>query len=127
MNPFQEHDANQLEYEAELAQPINGVVGNTIQFPLDNKGNVIPTTATMPATISHFVMKDLLVDGGISPQLVGQAIIRKAVVPANTHFRRGFLVIANQVGGSSRGCVISDVEDTFTEWRLNLWDKSERA
>ena len=58
---------------------------------------------------------------------MGQAIIRKALLPAGTVFKTGHALIVTQAGGSVRTCQIEDIEDTFTELRLNLWDKNEGA
>ena len=127
MNPFQEHAANMEAYESELSEPINGTTGNTISFPLDLNGNAIDSTNEYPATIGEFVVKQVLIEGGFSPRLMGQAIVRKSVLPPGAAFLSGQLLIAKQIGGSVRTCMVQEVEDVFTEWRLNLWDQNQGA
>ena len=127
MNPFQEHANNMAAYETELAEPINGVVGNSIQYPLAVTGVPSPSTTTYPATVGHFMIKQVLMAGGLSPRLVGQAIVRKSVLKPGVVFKTGQRLLAAQVGGSNRLCQIEEIEDTFTEYRLNLWDISQSA
>ena len=127
MNPLQQHADSMAAYEAMLAEPIAGSPAPSIQYPLDNSGLPTEATKTYPATVGHFIVRQVLTNGGFSPRLMGQAIVRKAGLPPGTVFHTGQLLIVTQAGGSVRTCQIEDIEDTFTEWRLNLWDKNEGA
>lgn len=125
-NPFQEHADNMEAYEEFLSDPINGKTGNTIECGLFNKNGRV-ASAVYPATVGRFVVQQILGAGGFSPRLMGQAIVRKSVLPDGTYFKTGQQLTVSQVGGSVRGCQVEDIEDTFTEWRLNLWDKNQGA
>ena len=117
MNPFQEHAENMEAYEVMMAEPIEGKSGGSVQY----------LGKDIPATVGRFIVRQVFVGAGFSPRLMGQAIVRKAVVPENIVFYTGQQLTVTQVGGSIRECMIDDIEDTFTEWRLNLWDKNEAA
>lgn len=125
-NPFQEHADNMEAYEEILAEPINGVVGNFIECTLFNANGAVPS-AQYVATVGQFIVRQVLGAGGFSPRLMGQAIVRKTVLPAGTYFKTGQKLKVTQVGGSIRQCQVEDIEDTFTEWRLNLWDVNQAA
>lgn len=127
MNPFQAHADNMAAYEIELEQPIAGMVGNSINAALWNSNGKTNPAANYPATISRFEIKQVFGNGGFSPRLMGQAIVRKSVLPAGTYFRTGDRLTAVQSGGSVRSCQIEDIEDQFTEYRLNLWDVNQGA
>ena len=128
MNPFAEHADNMDSYEQECSEPIHGVsTSPSVQYPVDGSGNPTATTKTYVATVGQFMVQQILGSGGFSPQLRGQAIIRKILLPAGTVFHTGQMIVATQVGGSVRVCQIQDIEDTFTEWRLNLWDQNQGA
>jgi len=109
-----------------LSAPIAGVVGNFVSCALYVAGGSVPE-AQYPATIGQFVVQQVLKDGGFSPRLMGQAILRKSILPAGTYFKTGQKITATQAGGSVRSCQVDSIEDTFTEWRLNLWDVNEKA
>ena len=118
-NPFEVHNHFQALYEKRLAVPIDGRAGNFITY----------LNEQYPATISPFrVMQRLKPDGGgFQSFLTGQAIVRKEVLPAGTVFKSGYRLSATQVNGSTRDCQVDSVEDTMTEWRLNLWDVNYKA
>jgi len=116
MNPFEAHSNNMAAYESMLAEPVAGATGNSIVYG----------AAEFPAVVGHFVVRQVLVNGGLSPRLIGQAIIQKAHVPKAVIFKTGQLLVVKQIGGSVRRCSIEEVEDTFLEFRLNLWDQNEK-
>jgi hypothetical protein len=118
MNPFEEHADNMVDYQVELAEPINGFIGDFVVY----------AGAQIVAVVGHFVVHQVLVAGGFSPRLIGQAIIQKSALAGSAvNFATGQKLTVKQVGGSIRQCQIESIEDTFTEWRLNLWDKNESA
>lgn len=125
-NPFEEHAQNMKAYEYMLAVPIDTVVGNFIECALFTAAGPVASKQYV-ATIGQFVLRQVLVAGGFSPRLMGQAIIRKSTLPAKTYFKTGQELKATQVGGSIHQCQIESIEDTFTEWRLNLWSKNQSA
>ena len=127
MNPFEQHADNMRSYEELLAIPIGDKPAPSVQYPLDAGGRVTAGTKTYAATVGQFVIRQVLSNGGFSPRLMGQAIIRKSLLPDGTAFHTGHKLIATQAGGSVRVCQIDDIEDTFTEWRLNLWDVNQGA
>ena len=128
MNPFEEHANNMALYEQECAEPVTGISTTpSVQYPVDGGGQPTSATATYAATIGHFMVEQILTQNGFSPKLMGQAIIRKSLLPVGTSFATGQKLIATQVGGSVRSCQIDSIEDTFTEWRLNLWDNNQGA
>ena len=102
MNPFEEHAQNMLAYEGLLAEPINGVTGNTITTGLFISGGARVATAVYPATVGHFMVRQVLGVGGFSPRLIGQAIVRKEALPAGAYFTSGQIMDVAQVGGSVR-------------------------
>lgn len=128
MNPFQAHAENMAAYEEVLAEPVPGVTSPAPSI----EGEVFTANGAVasdvyPATVGHFILEQVLVPGGFSPRLMGQAIVRKAVLPAGAFFKTGRKFTVCQVGGSVRRCQVESIEDTFTEWRLNLWDQSQGA
>jgi len=128
MNPFEEHAGNMALYEQECAEPVTDVsTSPSVQYPLDVSGNPTTKTAAYAATVGQFTIQQILTQTGFSPKLMGQAIIRKSLLPSGTKFATGQKLIATQVGGSVRVCQIESIEDTFTEWRLNLWDTNQGA
>lgn len=129
-NPFEEHSNHMADYEGMLADPVTGVTsaaGCSITCALFIAGAASVASATYPAIVGHFIVRQALKAGGFSPQLMGQAIVRKNALPAGATFRSGQKLTVAQVGGSIRQCQVEDIEDTFTEWRLNLWDTNEKA
>lgn len=127
MNPFAEHNLNQQAYEQMLSEPVNNAAGNFISYPLDGTGRPTATTAQYPATVSTFADRDVFGPAGFVRRLVADVIVRKEVLPNGTRFRMGQLLQATAVGGASRVCEVQDVEDTYTEWRLTLWDRNQNA
>jgi hypothetical protein len=130
VNPFDEHAANMAGLEAIYAQPTaNGATGNYILAALTLANGQTVATAQYPATVGHFVVQQVLTSGGggFTPRLMGQVVVRKNVLPATAQFHTGDQLTVAQVGGSVRKCQVENVEDTFTEWRLNLWDTSQFA
>lgn len=127
MNPFAAHAANMVAYQEMCSEPVNGAAGNTIQYPVSNAGAVAGATKTFAATVGHFVVRQVYVGNGFSPRLVGQAIIQKNILPAGTDFHTGQFLIATQIGGATYVCQIQDIEDTYAEFRLNLWAQNQGA
>ena len=125
-NPFSEHAQNMEEYENMLSAPIAGGVGNFVTCALFTAAGAV-AEKQYPATVGQFTVQGVLKDGGFSPRLMGQVIIRKSILPAGTYFKTGQKITATQAGGSVRACQVETIEDTFTEWRLNLWDVNEKA
>lgn len=116
-SPFEAHDRNEALWDATMAETVNGKPGASVVFG----------GKTYPASVGPFFIKQIFQGGGFSPRLTGQAIVRKANLPALPAKFVGQQMLVNQPGGSSRTCQISDVEDTYTEWRINLWDVSQGA
>ena len=118
-NPFDVHSQLMAQYQEMLAPQVNGMDGNYVIYA----GN------QYPAVVSHFQVQQMLAPngGGFTPMLMGQAIIQKNILPAGINFRSGQFITAAQVGGSVRQCQIESVDDEFGEYRLNLWDKSQKA
>jgi hypothetical protein len=117
MNPFSEHAANMEDYEKTLDEPVNNQVGDWIVYG----------GSRFKAVVSHFVQRQVLVAGGFSPRLTAQAIVQKKNVPSTLVFKTGQSITAYQVGGSIHRCQIESAEDTFLEWRINLWDLGQGA
>ena len=117
MNPFQEHSLNMQDYEITLADPVNNVVGDYIVYG----------GSKFTAVVSRFEQRQVLVAGGFTPRFLAQVIVQKKNVPTTTVFKTGQAVTAYQVGGGIHKCQVESVEDTFLEWRINLWDIGERA
>ena len=126
INPLAEQDANMAEYENLLAEAMDDVAGNFINCAVWVSGGSV-AAAQYPATVGHFVVRQILGPGGFSPRLMGQAIVRKANLPDGAFFKTGDKLTVTQAGGSVRACQVEDIEDTYTEWRINLWDVNQGA
>jgi hypothetical protein len=121
-SPFQAHDANMAQWLATCQQPVNGKAGGTVVI----RSAVGPIA--YPASVGVFKLAQILEGGGFKNKLSGQAIVRKAdlpVLPADPNPVVGMRVLVNMPGGTQRQCIVSDVEDCYTEWRFNLWDATE--
>ena len=109
------------DYQSILAPPVTSPTSQATPNTVTYSGTAYP------AIVGDFSLSPVLGPGGFSPHLVAEAIIQKSALPNTVNFRKGESVLVNQVGGSSRACRISAVQDVFTEYRLTLIDANESA
>ena len=120
MNPFQQHAENMKAYEQILAEPLTA---NDQVNSVDYRGRNIV------ATVGPFMEQQVLKadGGGFQRVLMAEVIIQKTAVPAATDFKTGQWITVNQLGGTSRKCRVDSVQDTYTEFRVNVIDASQGA
>ncbi len=118
MNPFAEHAANMRDYEEFCSEPVSGEPG---------ENTVTVGGGTFTAIVGQFIRADIFINGGISPHLVGEVIVQKSALPPGTVFSLGQEAIARPIGGGCHQCLVYGVHYTFTEWRLQLYDRNEGA
>lgn len=105
-------------YLAMCAEPIVPNVGeNTITIQ----------SGKFPAVVGQFIVRPILINGGVQNHLMGEVIVQKSSLPAGTVFVFGQTITATQIGGTAHNCLVHEMHDTFAEWRLQLMDVNEGA
>jgi len=122
MNPFEVQSAGHQMLQKILAEPVNGTVGGQIIYP-DVNGSIYPATISTFKVIQELDPKG----GGLTPKLVGSAIITKTVLPDSVVFKSRQLITVVMSGGHERQCQIESVDDQVTEWWLELVDRNQGA
>jgi hypothetical protein len=118
MNPFQAHAENMKAYEEMCAEPVN---------PEVQENTITIQSGTYTAIVGAFLRRDIFINGGVSPHLIGEVIVQKSVLPTGTKFSFGQKITAVPIGGPAHQCQVYGQDNTFTEWRLQLFDVNEGA